>query len=181
MAYPKAYIEYLVHFHGSRDYFECHEILEEYWKTAEQQQKDSIWIGLIQLAVSQYHHRRGNFSGAYKTLQKSLHILLSQPETVARLGLEAAVLYEQLQLLLDKMKKEAPYESINLPIVSRELLDRCRTRSQELNLEWRRQNPITDTSLIHRHKTRDRSKVIQERNEAIRKRQIKETNSTKKE
>lgn len=30
--YPEAYIEYLAEFHGSRDYFECHELLEEHWK-----------------------------------------------------------------------------------------------------------------------------------------------------
>ena len=32
MVYPEAYIEYLMYFHGNRDYFECHEVLEEYWK-----------------------------------------------------------------------------------------------------------------------------------------------------
>lgn len=30
--YPAEYLEYLVYFHADRDYFECHEILEEYWK-----------------------------------------------------------------------------------------------------------------------------------------------------
>ncbi len=32
MMYPNAYLDYLVYFHGHRDYFECHEVLEEYWK-----------------------------------------------------------------------------------------------------------------------------------------------------
>ena len=31
--YPTEYIQFLIHFHGDYDYFECHEILEEYWKT----------------------------------------------------------------------------------------------------------------------------------------------------
>lgn len=30
--YPTAYIKYLFHFHTDRDYFECHELLEEHWK-----------------------------------------------------------------------------------------------------------------------------------------------------
>ena len=29
MEFPLKYIDFLVHFHGDRDYFECHEILEE--------------------------------------------------------------------------------------------------------------------------------------------------------
>lgn len=31
--YPTEYIQFLIHFHGDYDYFECHEILEGYWKT----------------------------------------------------------------------------------------------------------------------------------------------------
>lgn len=30
--YPEAYVAFLHEFHTTRDYFECHEILEEYWK-----------------------------------------------------------------------------------------------------------------------------------------------------
>ena len=30
--YPEAYTDYLCYFHGARDYFECHEVMEEYWK-----------------------------------------------------------------------------------------------------------------------------------------------------
>ncbi|MEH7501602.1 DUF309 domain-containing protein, partial [Neobacillus drentensis] len=28
--YPTEYIQFLAHFHGDRDYFECHELLEDY-------------------------------------------------------------------------------------------------------------------------------------------------------
>lgn len=52
--YPKAYIEYLVHFHSDRDYFECHEILEEHWK---QDGRNKGWLVLIQTAVAFYHYR----------------------------------------------------------------------------------------------------------------------------
>ena len=62
MNFPQKYIEYLVHFHGDRDYFECHEILEEYWKKIDNGNKESIWVGLIQLAVANYHHRRKNLT-----------------------------------------------------------------------------------------------------------------------
>ena len=49
-AYPEAYIDFLVHFHGDRDWFECHERLEEYWKEHPDDPKSDTWVGLIQVA-----------------------------------------------------------------------------------------------------------------------------------
>ena len=62
--YPTEYIQFLIHFHGDYDYFECHEILEEYWKTKPRGNRDHYLVGLIQIAVSLYHHRRSNWNGA---------------------------------------------------------------------------------------------------------------------
>lgn len=181
MSYPQEYIEFLVHFHGSRDYFECHEIIEEYWKKVDRKNKNSIWVGLIQLAVSQYHHRRGNLKGAYKTLSKSLHIFHSQPEEVIRLGMDQNMLIRQLQVLLRKIEEKQNYESQNLPITSGDIITLCLERSRELRMNWGSPSNMSDAGLVHRHKKRDRTQVIQERDEALRKRQIKETNSEKKE
>ncbi|MCD2486520.1 DUF309 domain-containing protein, partial [Staphylococcus aureus] len=50
--YPKAYIDYLVEFHATRDYFECHEILEEYWKEDPPKKRKRYWVGFIELAVA---------------------------------------------------------------------------------------------------------------------------------
>lgn len=50
--YPKAYIDYLVYFHGLRDYFECHEVLEEHWKKDDKAERKKYWVGLIQIAVA---------------------------------------------------------------------------------------------------------------------------------
>lgn len=85
--YPDAYIQFLVHFHGDRDYFECHEILEEYWKETIKGDKQSIWVGLIMLAVSNYHFRRNNNSGAQRTLQKAISIFENKKRKVALLEL----------------------------------------------------------------------------------------------
>ena len=72
--YPEDYLSFLVHFHGTRDYFECHEILEEYWKETAPKERDSHWVGLIQIAVALYHERRGNKQGATRTLTKAIEI-----------------------------------------------------------------------------------------------------------
>ncbi len=73
--YPKAYVAFLHEFHTTRDYFECHEILEEFWKEDPPDQRKKYWVGLIQLAVALYHQRRGNGKGAKRLISNSLHIL----------------------------------------------------------------------------------------------------------
>src|SRR5690242_18943784 len=49
------------------EFFECHEVLEQVWLNA-QQQKTLFLQGLIQIAVSFYHLRRGNTIGAERLL-----------------------------------------------------------------------------------------------------------------
>jgi predicted metal-dependent hydrolase len=103
--YPKEYLQYLIHFHGNRDYFECHEILEEFWKKKDPRNKHSIWVGFIQLAVSNYHHRRGNFKGAQKTLKKALEIFHSKENSITKLGLESPSFFKILYDSLDKIEE----------------------------------------------------------------------------
>lgn len=90
--YPQAYIEYLLHFHATRDYFECHEVLEEHWK----QTKEHIWIGLIQLAVGMYHYRRGNIAGAKRMVTKAIRACQKEKQAYEALGIHV----EQLVSLL---------------------------------------------------------------------------------
>ena len=86
-AYPEAWLDYLFEFHATRDYFECHEILEEYWKSVPEGDPDrGVWVGLIQLAVALYHHRRGNRAGALKMYRGAAARL--RPEALDRLGLD---------------------------------------------------------------------------------------------
>jgi len=166
MAFPLEYIDFLVHFHGDRDYFECHEILEEYWKEVDNRNKESVWVGLIQLAVANYHHRRGNFNGALRTLKKALQIIASNEELIQKLGLNPLTLVDQIKVRTAVIEKRHNYQSMNLPIQSSELLEQCKVRSKELHLTWLSESDLTNTQIIHRHKERDRTTVIEERNKA---------------
>lgn len=166
MTYPQEYIDFLVHFHGDRDYFECHEILEEFWKKVDSNNKNSVWVGLIQLAVANYHHRRGNFNGALRTMQKALKILSSNEVLIQNLGLHSNSLLKQITACITSIDKRNNYQSMNLPIQSNQLLERCISRSQELNMKWQIESDLTNTQIVHRHKERDRSTVIEERNKA---------------
>lgn len=92
--YPDAYIRYLAEFHGTRDYFECHEILEEYWKEHPGDEQAQLWHGLIQIAVGQYHLRRGNREGARKMLRSAWQRL--SPPLLEQAGLDGGLLRRQL-------------------------------------------------------------------------------------
>lgn len=167
--YPDAYLEYLFHFHGSRDFFECHEIMEEYWKEHPDDPRSSTYVGLIQIAVAMYHHRRGNIPGAVKMLQASLRNL--RDEDAASLGLDAAGLRRMLQFRLERLTgAEAPYEDMNLPITDRNLVRQVAAICEERSADWCRSSDMNDPELIHRHRLRDRSGVIEERQRAIKER-----------
>jgi len=164
MKYPEAYIDYLVEFHGTRDYFECHEIMEEHWKEDAQDPLTVTWLGLIQVAVSSYHHRRGNRAGAVKMLHTA--IKHSDPQPLSQLGIDATAWIQALQIryeALVQQQEEALFTDLNIPLVDDRLIARCEQRCIEAGLTWCAPSDISNVELIHRHKLRDRSEVIAER------------------
>jgi predicted metal-dependent hydrolase len=53
---------------NSREWFECHETLEDLWIGSEGEIRD-FYQGLIQIAVALHHWRNGNFGGALSLLK----------------------------------------------------------------------------------------------------------------
>ncbi|WP_174734064.1 DUF309 domain-containing protein [Mesobacillus harenae] len=165
--YPQQYIEYLIHFHGSRDYFECHELLEEYWKETDKGNKNSVYVALILLAVSAYHHRRGNFPGAIRTLEKSLSIFQQTKPDTARLGLDEQDLEKLLDSKMQDLRAETPYKSFNLPISDERLLNTCKMESIRMGYIWLKESDMANEDILNRHSSRDRSEVINDRLKAL--------------
>ncbi|WP_134684525.1 DUF309 domain-containing protein [Brevibacillus migulae] len=165
--YPHAYIAYLAHFHGDRDYFECHELLEEYWKSLPDDQRSVLWVGLIQIAVSLYHQRRGNFPGADKMMKSAIRILDNERPALARLGLDPSALIQQLKSKAQEIKQQVPYESINLPLTDGQLLISCKQWCEEHGMTFGQPSDLSEPLLIHRHTLRDRSEVIRERERSL--------------
>jgi len=163
MNYPTDYIRYLAHFHGDRDYFECHEILEEYWKSLSD--REDVWVGFIQIAVGLYHHRRENLAGAAKMLVSSANRL--KAEDVERLGLDFGQLQSILIERIQAVRNKEAYTDLNLPISDPTL--RKLAQEECLRNGWSWQAPSSKhASLIHRHTLRDRSDVIRERENNLR-------------
>ncbi|UOY93851.1 DUF309 domain-containing protein [Ectobacillus sp. JY-23] len=169
--YPQAYIQYLIHFHGDRDYFECHEILEAYWKEKPKGQRDAYLVGFIQIAVSLYHYRRANMEGAKRMMQSALRILSGELHIMPTLGLDATQLIELLTETLHRMQTNEPYTDINLPLIAEDLKQLCDTECKKLGFIWGQSSNTANIYLINKHTLRDRTDVIAERNKQIQKRQ----------
>jgi predicted metal-dependent hydrolase len=162
-SYPKEYMEYLVYFHADRDYFECHEVLEEYWKLDPKSKWNKAWVGLIQVAVAMYHHRRNNINGAKKMLSSAI-VNLSEQDLYS-LGIDALVFH---QILNDRLKQltEKPQESfedVNIPLKDKQLLNLCMDQCTEQQIDWAKPSDLLNEALIHKHSLRDRTEVIQKR------------------
>jgi predicted metal-dependent hydrolase len=161
--FPTAYIEYLVHFHGDRDYFECHEVLEEYWKEEERGDRKKHWVAFIQVAVSLYHQRRGNFSGALRMMKNALAIFKEERDVVTALGLDYELLLQLVENRVIDIENQRPYSSISLPIVDEKLMKECEEVCMSRGLIWGSSSNLSDNYLINKHTLRDRSDVIEER------------------
>lgn len=168
--FPHAYVCYLVEFHASRDYFECHELLEEYWKEHPGDPLSETWVGLIQLAVGLYHQRRGNRRGALKMLSQAEAKLSAAP--LDAIGLDKQRLLEELarrtsQLSRDEALDGGLYSDLDLTIASRELRIECEAECARRGWGWGKPSRLEDPALIHRHKLRDRSGVLAARQAAL--------------
>lgn len=134
--YPKAYIDYLVEFHATRDYFECHEILEEFWKEDPPKKRKRYWVGFIQLAVALYHHRRQNTAGAKRLMANSIRILQAEHRAVEDLGLDHGRLLELMQSVYAQIEMGSAYKSIMLPIKDEKLEEACRIECKKKKYTW---------------------------------------------
>ncbi|MBC8079678.1 MAG: DUF309 domain-containing protein [Gorillibacterium sp.] len=85
MLYDPLYIEFIYYFNIERDYFECHEVLEELWL---KEGRSLLYQGLLQVAVGLYHHRNDNLGGAFKLFTGAIEKLESYPSDALGIDLE---------------------------------------------------------------------------------------------
>ncbi|WP_173916255.1 DUF309 domain-containing protein [Halobacillus sp. Marseille-Q1614] len=150
--FPQRYIEYMAHFHGTRDYFECHEVLEEHWKETEPQNRDSVWVLLIQLAVALYHFRRKNRKGAAILIDKTIDKISGNEERLLELGIDPEELDRLLNLTKERINNNLNYVSILLPLTESELIKETKDLCREWNVSFWSISNLRDSSLVHKHK-----------------------------
>ena len=147
------FVDYCAYFNGNKDYFECHEVLEELWKEIAPGDKSHVLVGFIQVATSLYHWRRGNIRGATKSMKSAIDIIRQQQETSYFKLIEYEAFVANCEQALLKMKCSLPFEGFALSFTNRAFFKAVKNRIATL--------PEEDEHFIqHKHKLRDRSDVI---------------------
>ncbi|MED1919240.1 DUF309 domain-containing protein [Bacillus thuringiensis] len=175
--YPQPYLDYLIQFHVERDYFECHEILEEYWKSAPPHEREPVWVGLIQISVALYHQRRGNQSGAIKMLTSAISLVKRHHLDIQKLGLDSDSLASLLEERLTEMQTGQPYRSLSLPM-SDTLKQAYQKACTMQNHPEHRDSDMQDAYLLNKHTLRDRSDVLAERQHQLQRREARRNNES---
>jgi uncharacterized protein len=109
------YLAFIAHFNGDRDYFECHEVMEELWL---EEGRSPLLQGLLQAAVGLHHWNNGNPSGAVKLMTLSRQKLGRYADQL--LGLNIAALRGDLDNSLQQLADgagNAPFHAFELQIV----------------------------------------------------------------
>lgn len=152
------FIDYCAYFNGNEDFFECHEVLEEYWKIIAPGDKNHPLVGLVQLATGLYHWRRGNQTGATRILQKAEKNIKVNKSSVFFELLDYEALLLQTNLAIKRTQEGEVFQAFKLSI-THELQQLVTARINTL--------PINNSEyLLHKHMLRDRSHILAERLES---------------
>ncbi|MCR8643908.1 DUF309 domain-containing protein [Paenibacillus sp. N1-5-1-14] len=106
-------IRFLYEFNKTRDYYECHDVMEELWL---EEGRKPLYQGLLQVAVGLYHHGNGNVSGAIKLLRAAIEKL--EPYADYILGIHLELLVQDASRYLHKLEgiDTAPFMPYDLDI-----------------------------------------------------------------
>ncbi|MBK3494273.1 DUF309 domain-containing protein [Viridibacillus sp. YIM B01967] len=161
--YHPLFVQFLTYFNGNQDYFECHEVLEEYWKELAPGDKSHPLTGWIQLATGLYHWRRENYTGA-ETILKKAYITLEQSVNSSFMEeMDGNAVLHFMQQAQKAVEKKEPFEKFILPITATALKTQVHTAITLL--------PKTDAHFLqHKHMLRDRSDILLARDEKRRSR-----------
>ncbi|AQU79671.1 MULTISPECIES: DUF309 domain-containing protein [Planococcus] len=147
------FIQYIINFNQEKDFFECHEVGEDYWKSVAPKDKLHPLTGWIQLAVGMYHWRRSNYPGALRSFIRAKVKLSAGGVWVDGVDHEKLI-----GILTDSIKavtERKPFVAQDIPIISENLKQAVES--------YRLENPLTLQDpyfLMHKHRLRDRSSII---------------------
>ncbi|KYG58908.1 DUF309 domain-containing protein [Planococcus maritimus] len=147
------FLQYIIHFNDEKDYFECHEVGEEYWKQIAPKDKMHPLTGWIQLAVGMYHWRRSNYPGALRSLIRAKP-KLAEPGIWTE-GFDHPQLMQLLTESIQGVTNREPFEHRDLPLVPGELVQAVEEQKQHYLAP-----ELDEHFLMHKHRLRDRTEII---------------------
>ena len=113
MMYDRLYIRFLIHFNWNRDYYECHEVMEELWL---EEGRNPLYQGLLQIAVGLYHFENGNVTGSRKLFMAGIEKLIQYPDQM--LGINLGQLIHEARQYVSQLEcwEQAPFPFYHLTI-----------------------------------------------------------------
>ena len=156
------FTQFITYFNEHEDYFECHEVLEEYWKEIAPKDKTHSLTAWILLATGMYHWRRGNFSGAKRSLTRSFDRIQMNEDSVFFEEINLQHVNKQIQHAIELVHLEKTFEAFKIQIISPALQDAIDNQPALV--------PLIGDQLIHKHMLRDRSEILKAREEKRRNR-----------
>ncbi|MFC7285822.1 DUF309 domain-containing protein [Phocicoccus pinnipedialis] len=147
-----------------QDYFECHEIMEDAWKSKGTFTKMDKEVFLVLIATAEYHYRRDNLNGAKRSYIRALNIFHSHPFNLNSIGLKESF----IDLIGERIKEidDAPFKPLSYPIIDsvfNALYEASDFDSITEFESYLNEIHIKNHETVHRHKIRDRTDVIEER------------------
>lgn len=120
LPYDRLYIQFIKLFNEERDYYQCHDVMEELWL---EEGRKPLLQGLLQVAVGLHHFQNGNRPGAIKLLTAALQKLDAYPDII--LGIDLQQLRNDSEETLDKLcncdGNLPPFQDLTIRIVDKEL------------------------------------------------------------
>lgn len=117
MKNKKKYFEFIDVFQNQRDFFKCHEILEDIWvEETKCETRKHVSINLLLIAVGLYHWRNKNFKGAIQVLENSLNNFDEVSTDMEKININSKLLKERVLEVINSLKNKKTYEEIYLPL-----------------------------------------------------------------
>jgi uncharacterized protein len=150
----KRWTQYLYEFHVTRDYYRCHDFLEEWWFELGNPQ-DHLLMAFIQLAVAQYHWRADNLKGAQILYEKSLRIFKMNFDKIHEYGINANRLIQQMEEAKKNVELLDTFYEYNLPIMDDLLISKLTQLANQSKLMLYAPSDMSDLKLVYHHKYKD--------------------------
>lgn len=155
------FVEYCAYFNDHQDYFECHEVLEDYWKTCAPRDRLHPLVGYVQLATGMYHYRRGNTVGALRILAKAKKNLQQHTQSPFVEYIDLHDLLVKIDGAIEAMLAGEAFRPFQLLLTNEKL--------QQLAFEKAVSLPAqVEHYVLHKHMLRDRSDIVALREEKLR-------------
>lgn len=156
------FVKFIIYFNDNQDFFECHEVLEDYWNSIPERNKEHPLTSYILLSTGMYHWRRGNSIGALRTIKKAQQKMASMVSVASEFteGIDFDDLIKNIDNVVLAIEDNRPFKSFSIKVLSPEILRLVADVVPTLELL-----PHGSERVIHKHLLRDRSEIIRIRDE----------------